>query len=71
MDTNLRTIAHLAAEEDHRRRSQRRVLAVLGLCIALALGGLVYTVNELARTQAKPVPIDVSQLPPARAMPGQ
>jgi hypothetical protein len=71
MDRNLHAMASLVADEDRRRRSQQRVIMVLAVCVTLGLGGLAYIVKELARSQPQPVPIDVSKLPPAKAMPGQ
>jgi hypothetical protein len=64
-------MANMVAEENRRRRSQRRVIVALAVCVTLGLGGLAYVVSELGRSQPKPVPIDVSTLPPVKAMPGQ
>jgi hypothetical protein len=71
MDRNLHAMARIAAEEEGRRRSQKPLLVILAVCVALGVAGLAYTLKELAGSQPRQVQIDVSKLPPAKAMPGQ
>ena len=60
-------ILELVNEEDLWRRRQVRNLVILALAVAVALGGLVYAVGEVARSQrADKVVIDPKSLPPIR-----
>jgi hypothetical protein len=64
-------LARLAAEQREHRRRQIRTLLVLAVAITLGLGGIVYALNELARTQPAKVVIDPAKLPPIRPGPAR
>lgn len=71
MESNLRNLASLAAEEHGRRRSQWKAILILAISVALGIGALVYALNEVARTQPPKVVIDPAKLPPVPARPAR
>ena len=69
MRTDHETISRLASEEQSRQRHQGRNLAILAVAIVAGLGGIVYALKEMARSQPEKVQIEVSKLPPVRPGP--
>ena len=64
-------LAWLAEAHRDKRRRQIRTLLILAVAITLGLGGIVYALNELARTQPAKVVIDPAKLPPIRPGPAR
>jgi hypothetical protein len=65
------TLARLAANERAHRRQQKRIMVILAITVALGVGGVLYAVNELGKTQPAKVAIDPAKLPPIRPGPPQ
>jgi hypothetical protein len=62
-------VARLVEEEQSQRKRQMRNLVILAVAITAGMGGIVYALKEVARTQPPKVQIDVSKLPPIRPGP--
>jgi len=76
MDTHLHpgtpsdALLRLAAEEHQRRKHHVRVMLILAVSIAAVLGGIVYAIKDVARSQQPDkVVIDPARLPPIRPGP--
>jgi hypothetical protein len=69
MDKRLDACQAILAEEQARRRTQRRAGLILAVSVALGLGALAYGLKEVARSQPAPAAVDLSNLPPIRPGP--
>jgi hypothetical protein len=59
-----------AADEHRQRKRYLRTFVILAVCVAAGLGGLLYALREVARSQQPDkVVIDPSRLPPIRPGP--
>ena len=65
------TLARLGENERTRRRRQKVIVLILVIAVAVGLGGLLYGVAELGRSQSVKVAIDPAKLPPIRPGPAQ
>jgi hypothetical protein len=58
-------LLELVDDERHMRKRQWRNLCLLAVAVALGLGGLMYALKEVARTNPRShVVIDPARLPP-------
>ena len=66
-----KALLEFAAQEQVRRKNQARNLVILLVAVLLGLGGIVYALREIARSQpaVDQVAIDPSQLPAIRPGP--
>ena len=62
-------VANILAQEQDRRRKQRRAAIILFVCVALGLGAIAYGLTEMSRAQPAKVVIDPAKLPPIRPGP--
>ena len=58
-----------AVDEHRQRKRHLRTLVILAVSVALGLGGLLYALKEVARSQPDKVVVDPSRLPPIRPGP--
>lgn len=63
------TLARLAENESTQRRRQKWIVLILVIAVAVGLGGVIYVVSELGRSQPAKVVIDPAKLPPIRPGP--
>ena len=69
IDTDI--LARLAESERTSRRRQKWIVLILVIAVAAGLGGILYGVSELGKSQPAKVAIDPAKLPPIRPGPAQ